>query len=321
MSRVLDEYYREPLNTRDDSPWSLLHWSIAYGVDATVAVGGPSGRQVTAIGWLCCNYPAAGKQMIEMRGREWSLPIAPGLQGHDAQFLAMLAQSRVSRGYVVRVGGEERRVADLVEFEKRTCRSGQELTFKLTGLAHYEGTDARWNNARGEAWSVERILDEELSAPIGRYDATCGGVHRLFAISYAVELRRSEGGTFTRLYKRAEDRVQQYQKRALSMQNSDGSFSTAWLDNAEQRGDETRRLLTTGHVLEWLVFSLPDEELEDDKVQRAVAFVCRTLEGRSGEEWHPGALGHALHALAIYEQRVLGVEPGQRSSSSGLRPE
>src|SRR5688572_7150344 len=36
VRRTLDKYYSLPPNTRDDSSWNLLHWSIAYGVDAQV---------------------------------------------------------------------------------------------------------------------------------------------------------------------------------------------------------------------------------------------------------------------------------------------
>lgn len=313
VQSVLDEYYRAPLNTRDDSPWSVLHWSIAYGVDAKVAVGKPNGQQVTAIGWLCCNYPAAGKQMIDVRNGKWDLEIAPGRQGHDAQFLSMLAQSRVNRNYLLRVGGQEETVEQLIEYEKRTCRRGQELTFKLTALSHYEGTEAKWKNARGESWSVTNLLEEELAAPVGRYEATCGGLHRLFAINYAVDRRLREGLPIDGPYRAAQQKTQQYQQRAFRLQNRDGSFSTAWLDNAENRGDDTRRLTTSGHVLEWLVFSLPEEQLDDPRLLRGVQYIAQLLKGRSQEDWHPGAMGHALHALSIYEQRTLGVEPGQRS--------
>ena len=311
---VLDEYYTRPLNTRDHNAWSVLHWSIAYGVDANVSVGHPRGDQVAAIGWLCCNYPSAGKQIIELRHGRWDLSIAPGRQGHDAQFLAMLAQSRVSRDYVIRVGTGEHTIDDLIAYEKRTCRRGQESTFKLISLAYYEGTDATWKNYHGDAWSVDRLLADELKAPIGRYTSTCGGLHRLYAIHSAVECRRRDGLTISPLYHTAVQKTNEYQRRAFSLQNSDGSFSTAWLDNAELQGDATRRLTTSGHVLEWLAFSLDDEQLDDPRFEQAIEYVARLLEGHSYYDWHPGALGHALHALAIYEQRTTDAQAGQRST-------
>ncbi len=309
---VLDWYYTHPLNTRDDAPWSVLHWSIAYGVDAKVLAGGPNGQMVTAIGWLCCNRPAAGKRLVSQRSGNLVLPIAPGVQGHEGQFLSMLAQSKISSGYVLRVGGQELKIADLVEHEKKTCRSGTELTFKLIGLSHFMPSDEPWQNARGETWSVQRLLQEELKEPINRMDACCGGMHRLFALSYAVNRRRKEGRSVTGPWKLADRRVRAYQRRVFQLQNNDGSFSTLWLESRENRSDKTRNLITSGHQLEWLAFSLPDNRLHDPKFEHAVAYVANLLEQNRDLHWHRGGLGHALHALALYEQRVLGASPGER---------
>lgn len=324
VSRVLDSYYLRPLNTRDDAPWSVLHWSIAYGVDATVSMGSPDGQRVTAIGWLCSNYPAAGKQLIAPQGEGFHLPVAPGIQGHDGQFLSMLAQSQVKKDYLLRVGDQQLSIADLVEYEKRTCRGDMELTFKLTGLAYYEGTDAQWQNARGETWSVRRLLEEELRQPISRMQATCGGLHRLYALHCAVDRRLREGKPLDGAFLQAQQKVRAYQRRAFELQNPDGSFSTAWLDGPESRGDVTRRLTTSGHILEWLAYSLPAEQLDDPRFLRAVSYVASLLETKNDSSWHRGAMGHALHGLVIYEQRALGGRPGERRerlADSGVRPE
>lgn len=313
VRRVLDSYYLQPMNTKEDSPWSLLHWSIAYGVDATVCMNTPDGQQVTAIGWLCSNYPANGVSLITPSKNGMVLPVAPGRQGHDGQFLSMLAQSRVNKNYTLRVGDKSLAVADLVEYEKRTCRSDMELTFKLIGLSYYESTEAEWKNARGETWSIPQLLQEELEQPVSRREATCGGTHRLFAINYAVERRQLEGLPVSGVWLVAQKRTQAYQRRAFQLQNPDGSFSTNWFDGPEHRNDITRRLTTSGHILEYLAYSLPDEQLSDPRFERGVAYVAGLLEGKQQSEWHRGALGHSLHALSIYEQRVLGVEPGERS--------
>jgi hypothetical protein len=313
VRRVLDDYYRRPLNTRDDPPWSVLHWGIAYGVDATISVGGPRGRHASAIGWLCSNYRTGGKQLLACSEEGFSLPVAPGLQGHDAQFLAMLAQARVPETFPLRVGDESRTVADLVNHEQQTCEPGDEQTFRLIGIAHYRGTDAKWQSDRGEAWSVEHLLAEELKAPVSSRDATCGGSHRVFAMNYAAELRSRETSKLTGVWVEAAKRTRYYQNRAFKLQNADGSFSTAWFDKPEQRDDAERRLITSGHMVEWLAFSLSDEQLRDARFERGVLYVAQLLEEARGRKLHRGGMGHALHGLAIYERRVLGTEPGERN--------
>ena len=51
--------------------------------------------------------------------------------------------------YPMRVDGHDFTVADLVEYEKLTCRPKSELTFKLIGLAHYLDSDATWTSEMG----------------------------------------------------------------------------------------------------------------------------------------------------------------------------
>jgi len=45
---------------------------------------------------------------------------------------------------------------------------------------------------------------------------------------------------------------------------------------------------------------------------KSVAYLTNLLyEGRNSK-WNIGPLGHGLHALAIYDERVFGGKPGQR---------
>ena len=122
------------------------------------------------------------------QGRELRLRSGPGYQGHEGQFLHTLARSKVRSDYPIRVDGHEFTVADLIEYEKKTCRAGSELTFKLVALSHYLDSDATWTCDRGETWNIPRLIREELAQPI--VGAACGGTHRLIGYSAAVNVRR-----------------------------------------------------------------------------------------------------------------------------------
>jgi hypothetical protein len=225
----------------------------------------------------------------------------------------MLAQSCVPEDYPLHVSDKRQTIATLVDHEQQTCETGGEQTFKLIGIAHYRGTHVSWKNEHGEQWSIERLLREELKAPVSSREATCGGSHRVFAMHYAAELRSRESQQLTGVWLEAAKRTKYYQSRAFKLQNADGSFSTAWFDKPENREDEERRLICSGHLLEYLAFSLPDDQLRDPRFERGVLYVVRLLERGRGTKLHRGGMGHALHGLAIYEQRVLGIEPGERS--------
>ena len=57
-----------------------------------------------------------------------------GLQGHEGQFLGMLAQWKVMPQSPMHIDGKDFTVSDFIEEEKATFQSGTELTFKLIAL-------------------------------------------------------------------------------------------------------------------------------------------------------------------------------------------
>ena len=308
IQKALDIYRDRMLNTRDHGPWEMMHSLIAYGVEKDIRIGHPGGKRVNAIGWLCWNRPCRGDRMFYETPDGFGAHKGPGLQGHHGQFLSMLAQSRVTQDYPMKIGGKDYTIADLVNYEKRTCRAGTELTFKLIGIAHYnDSTDDTWKNDRGETWDVERLIEEELKQPV--IGAACGGTHRLFGINYAVHQRLKEDKPVTGQYKRAQIFINDYHRYTLSLQNSDGSFSTSFFSGRGNLYDTNRRLLTTGHIFEFLAFSLPQETLHGEKMTKAANYLAGILIEGQHRKWKVGPLGHALHGLNIYRERILDAKP------------
>ncbi len=97
----------------------------------------------------------------------------------------------------------------------------------------------------------------------------------------------------------------------MRLQNSDGSWGPYFLAARSTSPDPASQLRTTGRVLEWLAMSLPEKRLEDARVVSAVDYVTQLL-GSQRYQWNAPSLstreivslGHALHALAIYDERV-----------------
>jgi hypothetical protein len=88
------------------------------------------------------------------------------------------------------------------------------------------------------------------------------------------------------------------------LQNRDGSFSTAWFEKPEDGSDVERKLRTTGHMLEFLVSTCDQQVLYHPKTVKAVAFLTGILDKEPEKEWKIGPMSHALHALAVYQERV-----------------
>ena len=302
LAKTLQFYRGKPLNTRDDSAWSVMHSILGYGVNAPVAINSPKGRRTNAVNWMCRNYPLLNRRLLYLDKGYIKGVEGPGYQGHPCQFLAMLAQINLQRDYPLQINGQTFSLEDLINSEMYTCAANRELTFKLIALSHYLPSDARWKNESGEVWDIPRILEAELSQPVN--GAACGGTHRVMAISFAVRTRELRGEPIEGVYLRAKNYVRSYQRYAMSLRNRDGSFSTEWFKKRSSAGDKDRQLQTTGHLLEWMVYSLPRNELSDPRIVQSVEFLNQLMTRHRFHDWEVGPRGHALRALSLYNQRV-----------------
>jgi len=223
----------------------------------------------------------------------------------------MLAQSRVKTDFPMLVEGQKFTVADLIQYEKETCRAKTELTFKLIAFMHYLKSDDKWKTIDGQDWDIQRVIKEELAQPI--VGAACGGTHRMTGFSYAVRRREQRGEPFTGQWQRAKKFVDDFHEYAFKLQNPDGSFSTDFFAGRADNGPYTKRLETTGHITEWLAFSLSKEQLVEPRTIKSVSYLTDLLAEHRDEKWGIGPLGHGLHALAMYDERIFGGKPGTRA--------
>jgi hypothetical protein len=315
IRECLAYYYFKPENVALRSPWGAMHAMIAYGVDSELIAGN---KKVNAIGYLCYNGVCNGQQLFYVSNGKLQTRIGPGVQGHPGQFLAMLAQSRVKTDYPIVIEGQRFTVADLIQHEKETCRPQTELTFKLIAFTHYLKSDERWKSNDGQTWDIPRVIKEELTQPI--VGAACGGTHRMTGFSYAFRKREGRGEEFNGQWLRARKFVEDYHDYAFKLQNPDGSFSTDWFAGRADFGPPTRRLETTGHITEWLAYSLTKEDMVEARMTKSVRYLADLLMDNRNEKWGIGPLGHGLHALALYDERIFGGQPGTRAEElAGLR--
>lgn len=303
IRRVLSYYYNRPINSRDQSPWEVMHMVLAYEVHSKILQGGPGGDPITAVGWLCFNRDCKRRSLMYVNDEDkLRVRVGPALQGHKGQLLAMLAQAKVNREYPMLVDGKDFTVADLVRMEMETCYPRTELTFKLIGLMHYLDSETTWMNDQGMQWDIPRLIREEIRQPIR--GAACGGTHRLSGLTLAYKTREKRGEPIDGDYLRAQRFVKRYQQYAYKLQNSDGSFSTEWFRGAGNEQSVERKLKTTGHTLEWLLYAASEKELKYWKTTKAVNCLANLLYNNRNKEWDNGIMGHALHSLLLYDKLV-----------------
>ena len=301
IKQCLSMFFHMPVDSEKWRPWTMMHGLLPYGQQSRIQ---NKNMLFNAVDYICYNAIGNDTHMMYVDNNELALKVGPGVQGHEGQFLAMLAQADVPSEQEIHVQGQKFTVADLIEYEKQSCRAGTELTFKLIGLSHYLDSEVVWRNSEGQAWNVERLIFEELKQPIN--GAACGGTHRLMGLSFAVAKRAERQEQVNGQWGRAQHFISQYQDYAMKYQNHDGSFSTNWFVTQESDIDIKKRLYTTGHIVEWLSFSLPQERLNDPRLQRGVDYLLKLMLTAPALDLEIGPKGHALHALRIFERRVYG---------------
>jgi len=303
IRRVLNHYYQRPLNTRDRSPWEMMHALLAYEVDSKILLGGPKGKSTSAVGWLCFNQACKRRTLMYVSDNgQMRVRVGPALQGHRGQLLAMLAQAKVSKSYPMRIEGHDFTVSDLAKMEMRTCYPRTELTFKLIGLMHYLDSDATWMNDQGMEWNIPRLVSEEIRQPVR--GAACGGTHRLSGLTLAYKTRQLRGEPIDGQYLKAQKFVTRYQQYAYRLQNRDGSFSTEWFRGPGNEKSIDRKLKTTGHLLEWLLYAASEKQLRHQKTANAANYLATIMYNNRYKDWEAGPLGHAIHALLLYDRMV-----------------
>jgi hypothetical protein len=306
INQLLRYFIQHPESTTRRSPWAVMHAILPFGVEAELAAGN---RRVNAIGWMSYNGLCKTQRIFQPTKSGFRTNLGPGVQGHEGQFLAILAQSKVAPNYPLKVGDRSYTVNDLVRYEMATCREKSELTFKLVGLSYYLEPDQRWRDNQGGNWSLEKIVAEELEQPV--VGAACGGTHRLMGLTFSLLQRKQAGLPINGHWERSEQFLNEFVAYAFSMQNPDGSFSTDWFEARANDPNVERKIQTTGHILEWLIYTLPEDQLQSPPIQKAIRYLLSTLGAEPGRDWPIGPRGHSLRALALYNQRVFGAQPGK----------
>ena len=302
VRRTLAAIEQQPFNTRENTVSDLTHYCLAFGCSSEVHEGGQSGQKINGITCLCWNLPCGGYELMTVHEGHLAPKIGFGYQDNSSQLAMMLAMSRVPPEYPARAGETVRTVADLIEQEKLSCRSGTDLSLKLIALSYYVH-NASWKNDRGEEWSVSRIVKEELGRSM--VNSPNGAPVRLLALSFAIDQRSKHEETIDGEFLRAKTYVEESIDYAMRAQNSDGSWGRV------ANRDYAMALSATGQVLEWLVTGLPDRRLEEPQVVLAIEYVDGLLSS-SRYRWNVQSLSsreisavmHASHALVMYDQRV-----------------
>jgi len=302
--------------------WTVFHGILGLG--PSVKLKHPLlGIRVNAIDYIRDGKPLRGLRFIPT---EYGVDVESGetfiSQGHQDQFIAEMAQCGIPADREFIVQGKRHKFLDFVRHSQMRARvaADQELSWTIVVVGQYLGTDiSPWTNSEGERLTFEDLVRYEVDANVEQ--ATCGGTHRLFGLQWTHNLHLQKGGKTVGVWKDLVEEQLKYQKLARKYQNADGSFSTESFRGPGNEKDMKLRMNTTGHILEWLAYALPVEELRREWVERAVSYLALLFQEIQNLPMESGSLYHAVHGLRIYHARVFGNIPGAEKPFLVLPPD
>ncbi|MGV2341578.1 MAG UNVERIFIED_CONTAM: hypothetical protein LVR18_48960 [Planctomycetaceae bacterium] len=271
-----------------------------------------NGQVVNALEWIQTG-PAFQKESWFQKtvhgGRAHPYSQPYWFEGHINQFLAMLASCNLPLEAKFGTPAGPITMQDMLKNAQMTVNSREEVTWTLWALCTYLPPDARWINASGEEWSIERLVQLETKKPVGGPTSPCGGTHGLFALARARNVYLRSGKPLRGDWFAADQKVKKYIEIAKVYRNSDGSLSSGFF---KTRGVQAG--LRQTHGQSGAPARIPDdvglqEELKSDWVRRAISTTCSDLNANQNQYVSCSPLFHAANALSIYLDRVAQEAP------------
>jgi hypothetical protein len=314
LSHRIEKVLAENLKNRSlrsdlNAAWQIFHGVIAYGdkLPLETPEGALPALRFAFEGGQFQGWELAPGDLLPDGRRGMRAKLEPGSyigQGHVDQWLAILAQAGVEGDRIVQVGDQPFTVFDWARQAQWDVPDNPipEYAWTMIALMHYFPDEQQWMARDGRQWNYDALVDFEAKADLAT--SACGGTHRLQGLAHALAFRKRHQGAISGPWEAAQKRVDAAIQGARQMQNSDGSLSTNYTDLPGRSADMSLNISATGHMLEFLAFALPQEELAERWVERAAHRLCDYLEAAAAVDLDCGGLYHALHGLAIYQQRT-----------------
>jgi hypothetical protein len=311
------------MDPKVNNAWQIVHGILCFGRDLQITV---DGKPTPALPWLLNGGELKGWVLVpgEKGLKDVEEPGSKSGEGHDDQWLGYLSQCGMTLDDEIKVKDETFKVSDLVTQAQWDVHEGMEATWTVMAFSKYLPLDAKWTARDGQEWTIERLVGMEAAQDLN--GSACGGSHRLYGITCALNRYISEGGEA--VHKQLEagkapagwqagyDKVLESIAKAHEYQQPDGGFSTNFFSRSGSSPDIALRINSTGHTFEFLVMALPDEELKADWMKRAALFLCDLLDATMDQDLECGGLYHAVHGLILYRDRLYGAAPAATANAS-----
>ncbi len=308
---------RRLLSTAQHTPWQMMHGLLGLRHDFLISHNGAAvnGLEWIRTGPMYQNEPWFQKTVHGGRAHPFSKPY--WFEGHINQSLAILSQCELPLDTTFGTPDGPITMRDMLKNAQMTVNEKEEVTWTLWALCTYLPPDAKWVNAKGEQWSIERLVQIEVGKPVGGPTSPCGGTHGLYALARARNIYMATGKPLRGVWYQADQKIKKYIQISKNNQNPNGTLSSAFFKGKEYKQDFDKRMASTGHQLEFLMMAVDDRTLREPWLRRAVEATANDLMANRKEYVSCSPLYHATNALTIYLERTI---PSQRQQNMAQRP-
>jgi hypothetical protein len=323
-----EQVRRRLLSTKDHTPWQIMSGIEGLRRDMLLKDGKTT---VNAFEWIQSGPTYQDEPMFQKtahggRAHPFSKPYV--FEGHINQFFSKLAACRLPLDTQFGTPDGPITIQNMIDHAKMVVNDKEEVTSTLLALCRYLPPDAKWTNAKGEEWSIERLVDVEVGKPVGGRSSPNGGTDGLYALSVAREEYLQSGKPLQGTWLKADEKIRKYIDVAKSQQNPDRTLSSDFFRSSKRKDDFDKRLASSGHLLQFLMHAVSDEQLKEDWIRRAVEATANDIRIHQKKFVSCDPLFTATEALTTYLERVTKTSIGcgrrlpmeDNSSSVGLNP-
>jgi len=308
---------RRMLSTELHTPWQMIHALLGLRNEFSML---HNGEQISGLDWIAKGQTYENEYWFERtkhggRAHPYSRPYA--FEGHANQTIALISMCGVELDREFGVADGSVSMRDMIRHAQMSLSQKDEPTWTLWALSRYLPPSARWRSEDGEYWSIERLVQEQVAKP--ERGAPCGGTHGLFALAHARNVYLQQGKPLRGVWLQAEYKIRKYINTARVQQNSNGSLSSNYFRGREFNPDFNKRMASVGHVLEFLMIALPQNELNSQWVRRAIHSAASELMDNRKAYVKCSPLYHTVNALNIYLDRVNPAQPFEMAVKPGRK--
>lgn len=230
---------------------------------------------------------------------------------HHDHALAALTEAGLALDYPVITPRRKMELRHILDEALRDFRvDGVEPEWSVLSFALWLGQDgiSEWYSGSGRKVGFDMLVDRMVREAMQH--GVCLGTHRVYTL--AALLRIHEMREETLLQPRSAKIIKGYlhevQRRIQASQAEDGSWGLDWM--RQPGSDETapadtpfnRRIIATGHHLEWMAISAEEFHIPREQIVKAGQWLTRQLLDSSQEEIDKSYTyySHVVRALALW---------------------